>query len=182
MSPATTTERLSLRPYGPDDLATLERLFRDPDVARYLFDGQTASSEWIADEAAANAGRWSEHGYGMSLLSLGETPDEAIGFAGLRPFFDQGELQLVYGLLPAYWGVGYATEAAAEVVRACFEDHGMTEVVAVTDPPNRASIRVLERLGFRFLELLSRAGQQMVYYRLGRDRWRSALAAVESAP
>lgn len=183
MRESAQTERLRLTPYGPDDVATLERLFRDPEVARYLFDGETMSSEWIAEEAAANATRWSDEGLGVWLVALLDAPSDPIGFAGIRPFFDEGELQLLYGLLPTAWHQGYATEAANEVLRRCFEEHAMTEVLAVTDRPNVASMRVLERLGFRLLEVLWRfvaqtgSRHEMVYFRLGRERWRSLLAS-----
>ena len=47
---------------------------------------------------------------------------------------------------------GLATEVAGRVCRHAFEELGMTEVRAAIDTPNRASARVLERLGFRMTD------------------------------
>jgi RimJ/RimL family protein N-acetyltransferase len=43
--------------------------------------------------------------------------------------------------------------------------------LASTDPPNRASIRVMERIGMRFLESVRTAGQPIVFYRIDREEW-----------
>ena len=52
-----------------------------------------------------------------------------------------------------------------------FDLLGMTELLASTDPPNRASIRVMERLGMRFLEAARANGMPIVFYRIKRDEW-----------
>jgi RimJ/RimL family protein N-acetyltransferase len=50
---------------------------------------------------------------------------------------------------PAYGGQGYATEAAAEVLRICFEDLGLRRVVAGAFADNASSLRVMDRIGMR---------------------------------
>jgi RimJ/RimL family protein N-acetyltransferase len=50
---------------------------------------------------------------------------------------------------PAYTGRGYATEAASELLRICFEDIGVRRVVAGAFADNAASVRVMERIGMR---------------------------------
>jgi RimJ/RimL family protein N-acetyltransferase len=169
-----STERLDLRPYGPADLDVLERIFGDPGVRRYLFDDQVMPRGWVAAEAAANERLFAEHGYGVGLLYVrDEAPAEvagAIGFAGFRPFFTPPELQLLYGLLPEAWGRGYATEVARALVQVGFEQIGLDEVLGVTDPPNRASMRVMERAGLRFFEQRRRDGKDAVYYRVRRPK------------
>jgi len=56
--------------------------------------------------------------------------------------------QLAYELGVPYWGRGFATEACSRVVKALFDD-GISEVWAELDTRNVASMRLLERLGFR---------------------------------
>lgn len=169
-----STERLDLRPYGLADVDTLSRIFGDPHVRRYLFDDQVMPREWVAAEAAANERLFAEHGYGVALLHVrGGAPagiEGPIGFAGFRPFFTPPELQLLYGLLPQAWSQGYATEVARALVRAGFERFGLDEVIGVTDPPNRASMRVMERAGLRFFEQKRRDGKDAVYYRARRPK------------
>ena len=52
------------------------------------------------------------------------------------------------------WGKGYATEAARAIVRYAFESTEIQRVIAVVDPHNLASVRVLEKLGMSFHELV----------------------------
>jgi ribosomal-protein-alanine N-acetyltransferase len=176
LNPATwfETERLRLRPYGPADVDELQRLFGDPDVRRYLFDDRVMPREWVEVEAAANQQLFAERGYGVALLyrrdESAAAGDEAIGFAGFRPFFEPPEIQLLYGLLPEAWGLGYATEVARALVQRAFAELGFEEVIGVTDPPNRASMRVMVRAGLRFLEQKRRDGKEVVYFRARRPR------------
>lgn len=56
--------------------------------------------------------------------------------------------EIGYGICPAYQGQGYATEAVRAAVEYCFAELGAELVTAKAVDPNRASIRVLEKLGF----------------------------------
>ena len=71
----------------------------------------------------------------------------------------------------ASWGRGLATEASTAVIDYAFDELGFRELLASTDPPNRASIRVMERLGMRFLEAARTGGLPIVFYRIDRDEW-----------
>lgn len=53
-----------------------------------------------------------------------------------------------YGLLPAFQGKGYATEAAAALIKWFEEEKGRTEFFGFCDPSNEGSKNVLRRLGF----------------------------------
>ena len=59
-----------------------------------------------------------------------------------------GRAQLAYEIGVPYWRRGFATEACAHVIEALFKQ-GATEVWAELDTRNEASIRLLERLGFK---------------------------------
>src|SRR5579863_580462 len=76
--------------------------------------------------------------------------NDVIGFCGFWFIEDTKDVELMYGLLPGFWGRGLATEAASAVL-----DHGFNAglfdlVYGRTDVPNRASPRMLERLGIQF--------------------------------
>ena len=119
--------------------------FRDADVRRYLLDGKSVSAEWVTAEIRASERRFGSGGGGLWALRPRSDPT-VIGFVGFRAFFEPPEPQLLYGLLPAYWGQGLATEAAAAACRFAFETLGWTEARAAIDVPNVASGAVLERL------------------------------------
>lgn len=66
-------------------------------------------------------------------------------FKGLR---EDGAVEIGYGLLPEYWGQGYATEAVTAASAWAAAQPGVTRVEAETEPDNAASQRVLEKAGF----------------------------------
>ena len=81
---------------------------------------------------------------------------------------------------PAYAGRGYATEAAAELLRICFEDLGLRRVKALCFADNEPSWRLMERLGMRREEYavrdsLHRSGSWLdgMSYALLADEWRA---------
>ena len=143
-----STARLDLAPIGMSDSAALLHVFRDVDVRRYLLDGKSVSADWVTAEIRDSERRFGNGAGGLWALRRRGDPS-IIGFVGFREFFEPPEPQLLYGLLPEYWGQGLATEAATAACEFAFETLGWTEVRAAIDVPNTASGAVLERLGFR---------------------------------
>lgn len=148
------TARLRLRPFTMTDLERAHEQFDvHPDVWRYD-PGFPPSRE--------HRRRWLEyriqelqvHGFGCLAIELKST-DELIGLCGLEFFLFRGqpysspEVEIYYRLGRDYWSSGYATEAAAEVLRHAFEDLRLPRVFANAAAANTASIAVLERLGFQ---------------------------------
>jgi RimJ/RimL family protein N-acetyltransferase len=82
----------------------------------------------------------------------------------------QTEVEVGYFLLPAYWGQGYASEAASLVVAYAFCELQLESVVVVIDPGNDASISVARRLGMQLeQEVLRSDGVTRRVYRLSRE-------------
>ncbi len=75
---------------------------------------------------------------------------------------------LAYAVLSDYWGRGLATEMAAAAVKIGFEHLGLTEIDSWTLPINKASQRVMEKLGMRFDREFTFAGLPHLLYRLER--------------
>lgn len=155
------TDRLTLTPFAEADLPELHALFTDPDVRRYLMDDLIVEEEWTADVVDKSATMFHDLGYGLwTVRESGQRP--IIGFCGYWRFEQlTPPLQLNYGLLPAWWGRGLATEAARTVMDYGFQTIGFAEIIAATDPPNQASVRVMERLGMAHLK----TADATVYYR-----------------
>ena len=63
---------------------------------------------------------------------------------------ERDEVEVAYALLPQYWGQGLATELAVASVRAGFEVLHRPDLVCFTLTTNRASQRVMEKVGFRY--------------------------------
>ena len=140
------SERLTLIPFRPEHVDDLHALWTHADVRRYLWDDEVISREQAAEVVEASEESFREHGFGLWALSL-VGDDELIGFAGLRHFGCGDEVELLYGLHPDHWGRGLATEASRAVLDHGFS-LGLTEIFAGSDPPNVASLRVMDRLGF----------------------------------
>jgi [ribosomal protein S5]-alanine N-acetyltransferase len=142
------TPRTVLQPFVEADEDELLVLFREPAVRRYLLDDEQVSAEWVRAETASSRARFDADGTGLWAIRVAGQHSIA-GFAGFREFYDPPQLQLLYGLLPRFWGRGLATEAARAVCDYARRELGLTEIKASTDIANEASARVLLRLGMR---------------------------------
>jgi len=142
---AVATARLRLGPFQERDADALFRFFRDAHVRRYMLDGTLVEHDWIVEEIAASRARFAAGEPGLFAARLSATR-ELVGITGFRLYEGQG-VELVYALLPACCGSGFATEMASAMVALAF-GRGWPEVHATIDAPNRDSIAVVERLGF----------------------------------
>jgi ribosomal-protein-alanine N-acetyltransferase len=87
-----------------------------------------------------------------------------IGFGGFRPFFEPPELQLLYGLLPACWSKGLATEAAQAMIAFGFQELAFDRVTASADAANASSLRVMEKAGMVFDRRATMDGLETLVY------------------
>src|SRR5262245_3625530 len=141
------TPRLRLRRPTPDDRDDFVRLFGDAEVTRFLKGVRTPEESAAALERMLE--QWRRDGYGVWTV-LGRGMSRFVGRCGLRWQEQAGASELLYTLHREFWGQGFATEAAAASVRCGFEQAGLPRLVAMTDPANRVSRRVLQKLGMRF--------------------------------
>jgi RimJ/RimL family protein N-acetyltransferase len=149
MIPATfqlATARIVMRPFRDVDRDELLALFQDPDVRVSLLDDVVVNAAWMADEIESSQRRFARFGTGMWAVRQ-RGASGIVGFAGFREFFDPPELQLLYGFLPSCRGKGFAAEATAAACAFAFDELERDSVSATVDAPNKASLRVLERLG-----------------------------------
>lgn len=139
-----------LRRWRDSDLEPFAALNADPVVMEH-FPAPLAGEE--SDRMAARIdAAIVERGFGLWAVEVKGGPP-FIGFVGLSvPNFDAPFMLAVeagWRLAAAYWGRGYATEAAGAAVRFGFTTVGLPEIVAFTNPANTRSRRVMERLGMR---------------------------------
>ncbi|HCB06913.1 MAG TPA: GNAT family protein [Nocardioides sp.] len=177
----TTTERLSLRPAEPRDA-----------LPTFAFRSMPAVAEWLTS-LTSDQDTWVE-GFGGRLgdTLVIEKDGVVIGDLMLRVEdpWSQTEVraqaagtvaEIGYVLDPTYAGQGYATEAACELLRICFEEVGVRRVIAQCFADNTASWRLMERLGMRReqhtkQDSLHRNGQWLdgMMYALLADEWHAA--------
>ena len=167
------TERLTLRPFTVADAEPLHALWTSPGITRFVWDGNTIPFEQTAGILERNEALFAESGFGL-WGAWARDGSRLVGFAGLWHFREPPELELIYGVADDLCGRGYATEEAAAVVEYAVEALGMNVIRASTDAPNIASARVLDKLGFRFVD------RRMVG-RLDTRFYELAAAAIEPA-
>ena len=178
---AIRTARLSLQPLSLEDLDPLVALWTDPGVRRYLFDDEIISRELASAEIVDSIKRFETDGCGLWGARLHDETS-LIGFCGYRFFHDPPELQLLYGFHPDHWSKGLATEAARAMIGFGFERLGLEYVVASTDAPNIASIRVMDRAGMKFDRRETIDGLDTIYYRLDRKDYGPVTPSYELLP
>ena len=89
-------------------------------------------------------------------------------------------IELGFWIGKPYWGRGYATEAARALVGYAFDKLGLTQIVAGAFRENRASRRVLEKVGFGKTTLAEvnwphRGGHRRIQrYAITREKLRAA--------
>lgn len=144
--PTLETMRLKLRPYTERDIADLLPLIGAREVAATTLRIPHPYSEQDAREFLALTNDPNKIWLAITLRTGGVQ----IGGVGLR--LDPAHLhaELGYWIGVPYWGNGYATEAAREMVRYGFEDLGLHRIYASHFAHNPASGRVLRKLGMRY--------------------------------
>ena len=150
------TPRLALRAFTPADVPAAHAIYSDPEVMRHVGAGPVASLAETASMLRSYADHQALHGFSFWAL-LERASGALIGDAGL--YRAGSEVELGYTLGRAWWGRGYATEAAAACLDAAFGPLALDDVIALVEPANVASIRVLEKLGLR------RAGERQAFGR-----------------
>lgn len=136
------TERLDLRPMSLEDVDAYADFAGDAEATRLLHTPQTRTRE----QAEASLARWAatfDDPIGMYGLHVRETGETA-GFVGFVPReLDWGhEIELGWLLRRAFWGRGYATEAA-RALRPLVPGR----VVSMIRVENEASQNVARKLG-----------------------------------
>ncbi|MEE5113720.1 GNAT family N-acetyltransferase [Pseudomonas alliivorans] len=169
----TRTDRLVLRDFEVADVPALAGILGDPHVMRYSVRGvlsEQATGEFVRNCMHA----YRVDGFGPQAVIEVET-NRLIGFCGLNAEqVDQVmEVEIGYRLAPSYWGRGLASEAALATLRHGFQTLQLTSVIAIVQPENIASVRVLHKAGFRdyIHSQYHRLGVRI--YRLTLEQWRS---------
>jgi RimJ/RimL family protein N-acetyltransferase len=176
------TERLLLRPFEPDDLDALVAIHGDPGVVRYLY-WDVRDRDELRGVLAEKQLRveLTKEGDVLNLAAVLAESGELVGDVTLFWHSEQHRQgEVGYIMHPAHGGRGYATEATRALLRIGFDELGLHRITGRLDGRNRASARVLERVGMRreahFVENEQVKGEwtdEVVYALLDRE-WRAA--------
>lgn len=144
------TDRLILRWMSTRDATFMLGLLNEPSWLRFIGDrGVRTLDEARAYILNGPVAMYTRLGFGLYMVDLKES-GIPLGICGLvkRDFLD--DVDVGFAFLPAYWGQGYAYEAAAAVITYGTEVLGLKRIVAITALDNHRSANLLEKLGLRF--------------------------------
>ena len=142
------TPRLVLRTWKESDLLPMTAINQDAVVMRYFpsLQGEQETLGFIKKVKAHQA----ERGFSFYAVELKSSRD-FIGFVGLAtPSFEAHftpTIEIAWRLAQKYWNQGYASEAAQAVLHYAFHELELPEVVSFTVVENKASQRVMEKIG-----------------------------------
>jgi [ribosomal protein S5]-alanine N-acetyltransferase len=144
------TPRLLLREFRPEDELDIHEYASDPEVVRLLIWGPNTRelTRAFLERTLEEQKEWPRNSVGLAI----ELKDEGrvIGSIGLRIKDERNRAaDIGYVLARRYWGHGYMPEAGHAIVDAAFRRAGLHRVWATCDPRNRASYRVMEKIGMR---------------------------------
>jgi RimJ/RimL family protein N-acetyltransferase len=173
--PFLMTKRLILRPPSAADMDGWADMVADAETMRFLGGVQNRAEAWRS--LCGLSGSWTINGFGMFSMIRRDT-GEWIGRTGpWRPEGWPGN-EIGWGILRAYGGQGYTTEAAAACMDYAFDVLRWDDVIHCIDPENTASIKLAQRLGsmLRGPAKLPAPFDKLTIDSYGqtRDQWRAA--------
>lgn len=148
--PILSTPRLVLRALRPTDLDDLYTYASDPEIDRFtpwthfksLDQARTNLDEFLAEYEQYGMGAWGiEHRADQRLIGIANFS---------RPHPINRRVEMGYTIARAYWGQGYATEAAQALIRFGLDQMHLVRIEAVCLPEHIASARVLQKAGMQF--------------------------------
>ncbi len=160
-----STTRLLAERLQEKHFEVLCRMHQNPSVMATL--GGLRSAEQTREFLNSNLDHWRQHGYGLWVFAA-KADGQFVGRGGLRhvPVAGSEELELAYTLEAAFWGQGLATEMAQAILDIGSKSLSRSSIVCFTLTSNRASQRVMEKLGFQYERDFVHGDQPHVLYRL----------------
>lgn len=148
------TERLELRHLTLDDAGFIVELLNDPSFVRYIGDrGVRSLDDGRAYIEKGPLTSYQRFGFGLWLVQS-KTSGEALGLCGLVNRDTLPDIDIGYAFLACFRGQGYAIEAALAVRDYAFSTVKLKRLVAIVDPANPRSIRVLEKAGLKYERMI----------------------------
>lgn len=140
------TGRLLLRPFVVEDAGGLAEVLSDIESARFIGGPKSLEESRGSTERMRDA--FDHRGWGAFAVVPIEV-GKCIGYCGVRPLACTADVEIAFALARAWWGRGFATEAATLVMDAAFKFLPFPSVVGTVYPDNAASLRVLDKLGLK---------------------------------
>jgi RimJ/RimL family protein N-acetyltransferase len=163
------TARLTLESLTQRHYDGLRKVDSDPLVMHFLSAGIPQSEEGTRERIEGVMAAWAAWGHSWWAL-IATDSGEMVGAACLQHLGRDTSQprEIGWRLARDHWGQGYAAEAGRAIADFAFNVIGLDLVYAVANPRNVASIKVMERLGMRYVGIETHYEQPCATYRLDR--------------
>jgi ribosomal-protein-alanine N-acetyltransferase len=162
------TEHLFVRYLQNEDLEAFYALCSDPEITRYMDDGQPLAAEQTRAWIQNSQDNYQKYGYGCFAITARQD-GQLIGFGGIARRADTPQLEIIYALKPSCWGQGLASEFVRSLLATCFERWQFPRLEASIDARNQGSVRVVEKAGMALARSeMDEHNQQILWYALDR--------------
>jgi RimJ/RimL family protein N-acetyltransferase len=155
------TARLALREFDAHDAEFVLRLVNEPSFLRYIGDRGVRTPDdarkYIADGPVAGYAR---DGHGLMRVER-KSDGASLGMCGLLKRDALPEPDIGFSFFPEYWSQGYALEAASAVMRHARDTLAIGRILAITTRDNASSMRLLDKLGFRFERMIALGTEEL---------------------
>ncbi len=149
-APTLETARLMLRPFTEEDAEALHAaVYGDADVMRYMPGGIPRTLAQTQNVVDFFISHWTLNGYGAWAV-IQKSDQRFIGQCGLNFVAELQDVEVLYALAKDTWGQGLATEAAHASMRYGFNKLALGKIIALAAKDNKASRRVMEKLGMTY--------------------------------
>jgi len=149
------TKRLTLRPLTLDDASFYLRLLNEPSFLENIGDkGVRNLDDARAAMLAGPIAMQAQLGYSLWMV-IRKEDGASIGMCGLIKRDTLPDTDIGYAYLPAYWGHGYAMEAATAAMAYGRDVIGLPRLLGIVSPGNTASSELLKKLGMNYVERLA---------------------------
>jgi len=166
------TNRLILREFEYSDAPDLLELNSDPAVMKYTGD-PPFSNVFDAETFLQNYDAYNKYGFGR-WAAISKDSGNFLGWCGLK-LNEHNLVDIGFRFFQNEWGKGYATEAAQATLEYGFIILDIEEIIGRAARENKASIRVLEKLGMTFWKKDSCKGiENSLYYKISRDQYNNS--------
>ena len=162
------TERLKLKPTDRLDAPFLLELMNSPKWLKYIGDRNVYTLKQAEGYIAENiTPQFERLGFGNYTV-IRKTDGAKIGSCGLYDRQGVKGVDIGFGFLPDFEKQGYATEGSLKIKDLAFNQFGLKQICAITDVENKASQKLLEKLGLIYIKpiTLPNSDEPLMFYQL----------------
>jgi len=175
-----STDRLLFRMIEPSDFQHWLKFFQDPRTSMHWREEKISPELTCENWCQKQQWRYENDKGGMNAL-VEKATNKLIGHAGLLVQTVDGieELEIGYSLLPEFWNLGYAKEAAVKCKNFAFQNNFSESLISIISITNAPSQRVASKNGMTPEKKTFYHNNEVFIYRIGRANWFQSLPLIK---